>query len=97
MIPKKRNAMLEYRLTDALEMNYSKNRKILKALKQKLLNRSIKDSNLYPLPSFVLEDALVVIQDGDLKQIKELYLLNAHQETFKTFGINQSLEGKDER
>ena len=82
--------MLEYRLMDALEMNYSNNRKILKAVKQKLLDRSIKDSNLYPLPSFVLEDALVVIQDGDLKQVKELYLLNAHTETFQKFGIKRS-------
>ena len=82
---------------DVLEMNYSRNLKSLKALKQKLLNRSIKDSNLYPLPSFILEDALVVIQDGDLKQVKELYLLNAHQETFKTFGINQEFQGEEKR
>ena len=82
--------MLEYRLTDALEMNFSKNRKTLQAVKRKLLHRPIKDSNLYPLPSFVLENALVVIQDGDLKTIKELYLLNAHQESFRMFGIHHS-------
>ncbi len=70
MKSRRKNEMLEYRLTDALEMNYSKNQKTLQAVKQKLLQRSIKDLNLYPLPSFILEDALVVIQDGDLKEIK---------------------------
>ena len=82
--------MLEYRLIDVLEMNFSKNQKMLQAVKRKLLRRTIKDSNLYPLPSFVLEDALVVIQDGDLKTIKELYLLDAHKESFRTFGIHHS-------
>ena len=87
--------MLDYRLTDVLEMNFSKNRKILHAVKEKLLGRPIKDSNLYSLPSFVLEDALVVIQDGDLKQIKELYLLNAHEESFRSIGIDH-LGSKEE-
>ncbi len=82
--------MLEYRLTDVLEMNFSKNRKTLQAVKRKLLHRPIKDSNLYPLASFVLEDALVVIQDGDLKTIKELYLLDAHRESFRTFWVYHS-------
>ncbi len=82
--------MLEYRLTDALEMNYSKNQKTLQAVKQKLLHRSIKDTNLYPLSSFVLEDALVVIQDGGLKEIRQVYLLNVHEESFRTFGIDRS-------
>lgn len=90
MNQKIRNAMLEYRLMDTLEMNYSRNRKLLKKVKRELLDKPIKDSNLYPLPSFVLEDALVVIQDGDLKQVKELYLLNAHHETFQKFGIDRS-------
>ena len=79
--------MLDYRLTDTLEMTYSQNRKKVTAVKDRLLSRSIKDSTLYALPSFVLEDALVVIQDGDLKQIKQLYLLDAHRQSFKTFEI----------
>ena len=82
--------MLEYRLTDVLEMNFSKNQRTLRAIKRKLLHHFVRDANLYPLPSFVLEDVLVVIQDGDLKKIKQLYLLNAHQESFRKFGINHS-------
>ena len=82
--------MLEYRLTDALEMNYSKNLKAIRRVKRKLLCRRVKDFNLYPLLSFVLEDALVVIQDGDWKQIKELFLLNAHTKSFQIFAIGAS-------
>ena len=78
---------LDYRLTDVLEMKYSKSKRVLQAVKRMLLHRSIKDSNLYPLPSFILEDALVVIQDGDLKNVRALYLLNAHTESFRTFVI----------
>ena len=84
----RKNKLLEYRLADVLEMNYSKSKTNLEAVKQRLLRRPIKDSNLYPLPSFVLENALVVIQDGDLKKIKCLYLLNAHRQSFQVFGID---------
>ena len=87
MKAKQKYSMLDYRLTDTLEMTYSQNRKKVTAVKDRLLSRSIKDSTLYALPSFVLEDALVVIQDGDLKQIKQLYLLDAHRQSFKTFEI----------
>ena len=87
MKAKQKHSMLDYRLTDTLEMTYSQNRKKVTAVKDRLLSRSIKDSTLYALPSFVLEDALVVIQDGDLKQIKQLYLLDAHRQSFKTFEI----------
>ncbi|OGW86853.1 MAG: hypothetical protein A3C35_07705 [Omnitrophica bacterium RIFCSPHIGHO2_02_FULL_46_11] len=69
-------------------MNYSKNKVNVEAVKQKLLRQPIKDSTLYPLPSFVLEDALVVIQDGDLKKIKNLYLLDSHRQLFQVFGIS---------
>ena len=84
---RERNEMLEYRLTDALEMNYSKNRQALRIIKRKLLRDRVKDPNLYPLPSFVLEGALVVIQNGDSKRVKELYLLDARKESFRTFRI----------
>ena len=87
MKAKQKYSMLDYRLTDTLEMTYSKNRKKVTAVKNRLLSRSIKDATLYALPSFILEDALVVIQDGDLKQVKQLYLLDAHRQSFKTFEI----------
>ena len=90
MKPKRKNQMLEYRLTDTLEINFSEDQKVLQAIKKKLLSRPIKDSNLYLVPSFILEDVLVVVQDGYFKTIKELYLLNSHKESFRTFGINHS-------
>ena len=90
MKSKRKNELLDYRLTDVLEMNFSKDQKTLRAVKRKLLHRPIKDSNLYSLPSFILEDVLVVIQDGDLKEIKQLYLLNAHKESLRKFEIDHS-------
>ena len=84
---KTKDSMLEYRLTDLLEMSYSKRKKVLDKVKRKLLSRPIKDMNLYPLSTFALEDTLVVIQDGHPKQIKELYLLDRDKESFQTFGI----------
>ena len=80
--------MLEYRLTDALEMHYSRNQKVLEAIKCKLLGHPIRDFNLYPLLSFALENALVVVQNGNPKRIKQFYLLNAHRESFQTFRID---------
>ena len=73
---------------DVLEMNYSKDRRALSAIKRKLLARPIKDSNLYPVSSFMLEDALVVIQERPQKQVREFYLLNAHKGSFETFGVS---------
>ena len=83
--------ILDYQLTDVLEMKYSKDRKALKLMKQKLTNGPIKDPNLYSLPSFVLEDKLVVIQDGDAKKIKHLYLLNSHNQSCELFRIGHSI------
>ena len=80
-------------MTDALEMNYSKSKINLEAVKQKLLHRPIKDSTLYPLPSFALEDALVVIQDGDLKTIRNLYLLDSHRQSFQVFDLGPEFGG----
>ena len=88
MRTKEKDKMLEYRLMDVLEMTYSRNKQALESIKGALLARAIKDSNLYSLPSFVLEDALVVIQNGDLKKIKKFYLLNSHKESFQAFPVH---------
>ena len=77
-----RDHLLEYRLTDVLEMTYSKNRSTLQKIKRELLNGSVKDSNLYPLSSFILGNALVVIQNGHSKPIARFYLLNPHRQSF---------------
>ena len=85
--------MLEYRLIDTLELNYSKQPEAVSIVIKKLLGRPIKDFNLYPLSSFALEDALVVVQNGHSKQIKKLYLLNAHKRSFRIFSIRNGSEG----
>ncbi len=85
---KTNNAILDYQLTDVLEMNFSKKSEVLNHVKSALLSRPIKDFNLYSLSSFILEDALVAIGNNDLDQIKHLYLLDAASETFKTYCIH---------
>ncbi len=85
---KTKNALLDYQLTDTLEMNYSKKPDVLDAVKSVLLARPIKDFNLYPLSSFVLEDALVVMGNSDLGKIKHLYILDAISESFQFYRIH---------
>ena len=80
--------MLDYRVTDILEMNYSENHQLLEAVKSELLSRSIKDKHLYPLFTFVLEDVLVAIHNGLPKPCRQLFLLNSHQKSFRTFDLN---------
>lgn len=81
-------AALNYQLTDVLEMNFSTNPEAIEVIKQTLFARSIKDFNLYSLSSFVFEDALVVIQNGDSNQVKRLHLLNSQDESFKTYCLH---------
>ena len=74
---------LEYRLTDVLEMHYSKDGRVLRRITEKLLRQRIQDSNLYLLTCFALEGALVVIQNGSRKPLRELYLLNPKSRSFQ--------------
>ena len=84
----KKWGMLEYRLVDVLEMNYSKHRKAIVPVLKKLLSRPVKDFNVYPFSAFAFEDALVVIQDGGQKKCpKEFYLLNAHTKSFQVYSL----------
>jgi hypothetical protein len=85
---KTKHAILHYQLNDVLEMHFSKKKEAINIVKEILLRRPIKDFNLHWLFSFVLEDALVVIRDGDLDRIKRLYLLNADSEAFKTYCVH---------
>ena len=86
--------MLEYRLTDILEMNYSKHTDLLKKVKTELLSQPPKNSNLYPLDGFILDRSLVVIQNGHSKKVSELYLLNAREGSFEKVSIRDPLGGK---
>jgi hypothetical protein len=70
-----------------LEMNYSRNPSTLKTIQEKLLSRPIRDTSLHLPASFVLEDALVVIRTNGLREIKVLYLLDAHRESFRSFNL----------
>lgn len=85
---KTKNANLNYQLTDVLEMHFSKKQNVIGTIKNILLDRPIKDFNLHALFSFVLEDALVVIREGDFNGIKRLYLLNSSRETHQTYCIH---------
>lgn len=84
---KTKNAILNYQLMDVLEMHFSKKQDMVKAIKKVLLNRPIKDFNLYALFSFTLEDALVVIREGNFSHIRRLYLLNSNSETYETYSL----------
>ena len=88
MEKRKHDSMLDYRVTDVLEMNYSENHKMLEAVKSELLSRSIKDKRLYPLFTFVLEDMLVVIHNGLPRECKQLFLLNSHEKSFRIFDLD---------
>lgn len=85
---KTKNANLNYQLTDVLEMHFSKKYEVIKTIKDVLLNRPIKDFNLHALFSFALEDALVVIREGDFNGIRRLYLLNSSAEMHKTYCLH---------
>ena len=85
---KTKSAILDYQLTDVLEMNYSKNPAALKAIKQTLLAGPIKDFNVHSLSSFILENTLVIIHSGDLSRVKRVYFLDSTAETFKTYCIH---------
>lgn len=82
--------MLDYRLTDVLEMNYSDERSALKSVKDRMLKRPIKNKTILPLFTFVLEDMLVVIHRGVPKRPRELFLLDARQKSFQTLELNRS-------
>ena len=83
-----KHELLSYRLTDMLEMSFSKDKRLLSRVKKKLLSRPIKDSNLYLLPSFVLDQNLVVIQNGHYRKVHQLYLLNSHKGSYREFMLD---------
>ena len=86
---RERQKMLDYRLTDVLEMNCSKHVHLIKEIKAKLFARPLRDFNLYPLNGFVLDRVLVVIQNGRPRSIHELYLLNAHRGSLRKISISR--------
>lgn len=79
---------LNYQLKDVLEMNYSTNPGIIKAFKKVLFARAVQDFNLYSLSSFGFEDAVTVIQNGQSKPIKRLYVLNSETESFHIYCLH---------
>ncbi len=81
-------AALHYQLKDVLEMNYSTNLDAIKAFKKVLFARPVEDFNLYSLSSFGFEDAVAVIQNGQSKPIKRLYVLNSQTESFKIYCLH---------
>lgn len=81
------HTLLDYQLTDALEVHFSKKKHILADVKELLLNRPIKQFNLTSLPSFKLEDTLVAIQQRDLGPLNLLYLLNAEKKSVACYRI----------
>ena len=80
--------LLEYCLNDVLEMNYPGDQRTIQNVKEKLLARPINDPNLYAPPSFILEDVLVVIQNGNFKKIREVFFLKTGSESFKAVKIS---------
>lgn len=78
---------LDYLVTDFLEMHFSQDREMLFRVKKKLFSRPLKVQELYSLPCFVLEHAVVVIRDGNTKEPAELLLLNAKERSFKVFAL----------
>lgn len=89
--------MLEYRLTDLLEMKYSSDPKQILSIKAKLLSRPVRNKNLHHLPTFILEDALVVIQGKVRRRPKRLFLLDSAKQTFRILplgGLKWLEEGK---
>src|SRR3989338_8335919 len=85
--------MFEYRLTDALEMNCSGSENLLKQIKAKLLERPLKDLNLYPLGGFILGRALVVIQNRHSSRVHELYMLNVRKGSFRRVLLRSEGDG----
>lgn len=87
-------AALNYQLTDVLEMHYSTNPEAIKTFQQALCLRPVQDFNLYSLFSFAFEDAVVVIQNGNPKSVKRLYLLNSNDQSFKTCRLHSISRGR---
>ncbi len=82
-----KTSILKYLLTDFLEMHFSPKQKILEAVQEKLLDQKIRQEELHSLPAFSLEDTLVVVRNGNSKEMKELFLLNPADETFRIFRL----------
>lgn len=80
-------SILKYLLTDFLEMHFSPRREILKAVRGKLLGKKTRQEELHPLPAFGLEETIVVVRNGNPKEMRELFLLNPADETFQIFRL----------
>lgn len=89
-IQKRNDSMLDYRLTDILEMEYSTNEKHLKLVKSKLLSSPVRNHQLELLSTFTLEDKLVVIQRGITRRLKKLFLLNSKRKSFQIVSLSDT-------
>ena len=90
-MPKKSfDSLLEYRLMDALEMNYSQNGKAIRAAKSKLLKENVRDQKLHPLFTFRFADRLVVIHNGVRRPFRKLFLLDSRKVAIQELEFNRS-------
>lgn len=78
---------LDYLVTDFLEMHFSQDQEMLFRVKKQLFSKRIKVRELHSLPCFILERAIVVVQDGPVQEPAELLLLNAKEHSFRTFAL----------
>ena len=84
---KKCDHLLEYRVLDVLEMNYSQNQKMVETVKTHLLRKPIRDKRLHPFFTFLLGDVLVVIDSGVSRIFRKLFLLNSHKQSFRVLEL----------
>ena len=79
--------LIDYAISDALYVNFSKNRSLLERIKAKLLGRLNRRAELHHLFSFCASDILVVIQNQHSGHFKELHVLNSKSKSYISFDI----------
>ena len=83
-----RHLILTYALADFLEMHFSKDPKLIKAVGKKILPKLIQSGTLHHTPAFALKNTLVAVQNsGTARQATEIVILNPGDQSFQKYQL----------
>ena len=88
-----KHLILTYALADFLEMHFSNDPKLIKAIKKKILPKLVQGGTLHHTPAFALKNTLVAVQNSrTAKQATEVMILNPEDQTFQKYQLHPSPE-----
>ena len=83
----KKVSILDYLLTDFLEIHYSKQSGARDKVKRKLASGRRTGKTLHHIPTFALKDTFVSVRNEGSKRPAKIMLLDPHKESFQTYRL----------